>query len=418
LITEIKKGIYTAAFSEIFSSKNYQFKLEDVIDVRDLVDHSGNNINYILKAIDDAKTIYHQKGLVVIACDKGISRSRVVAIGLLSQLGMSIDDAIEHVLKVSQNPEINAELLLPLRSYFLKDKHIDHQRINDVIVLGSEGFVGSALSKYLSENSFTVEKISKKDLNVKTEHLKFIIRLQSSSAKTVILAAHPASHHTTNAMAESIQIMKNTLEACRLGEKDLIYISGMPVYQGNAFQQNECDFQISEKVVPIPRGTYSETKHLCENLCDVYRKNYHMKIWTVRPAAVYGPRMRPEWLIPKLISKALQNQRLTTHRYRNGLPSFELVHIDDFCKAIELIIRKDVSEVQINIGSHVLSTTAEIANVISRLLKSKSDIKLLDINQEIRNVVSIQGVLEQYGWKPRINIEEGLLSCISNTDIK
>ena len=122
MITEIGNGIYTAAFSEIFSSKDSQFKDECVIDVRHLVDHSGNDINYLLKAIDDAKTVYLQNGVVVIACDRGVSRSRVIAIGLLTRLGMSIDDAIEHVLNVAQNPDINADLLLFLRDYFLSEK--------------------------------------------------------------------------------------------------------------------------------------------------------------------------------------------------------------------------------------------------------------------------------------------------------
>ncbi len=86
MITEISKGIYTAPFSEIFTSKDFQFKAEQVIDIRHLVDRSGNDINYLLKAIDDAKTVYQQNGVVVIACDRGISRSRVVAIGLLTKL--------------------------------------------------------------------------------------------------------------------------------------------------------------------------------------------------------------------------------------------------------------------------------------------------------------------------------------------
>ncbi len=413
MISEISKGIYTAPFSEIFASKDFQFKAEHVIDIRHLVDRSGNDINYLLKAIDDAKTVYQQNGVVVIACDRGISRSRVVAIGLLTKLGMSIDDAIEHVLKVTENPDINAELLLLLRSYFLKEVQVDSQVEKDFVVIGSDGFVGAALSEYLSENSFAVDKINKKDLDVQKEPLRLVKRLQSSNAKTAILCAHPSAHHTSNAMAASVQMLKNTLEACRLVKKDLIFISSMVVYQGNAFQQGECNFHAPEKLTPIPRGTYSETKYLGEKICDAYRTNYQIKILTVRPAGLYGPRMRPQWLIPKLISKALQNEGLITHRYTNGLPAFELVHIDDFCEAIKLILTKDIHGGPINIGTHNLDTTADLADMISRLCESKSTTELLDISVPIRNVVTTPGVLDQYGWKPRITLEKGLLSCIS-----
>lgn len=412
MITEISKGIYTAAFSEVSSSKDVMFKNMQIVDVRHLVDHFGNDINYLLKAIDDAKTIYHQNGAVVIACDKGISRSRVVAIGLLTSLGMSIDNAIEHVLKVTQNPDINTDLLLLLRTYFLTEKQSKNQTTKDIVIIGSKGFVGSALSKYLSENSFAIDKISKKDLDVQTEHLKLVTRLGSSNAKTVILCANPASHHSTKAMASSIQMLKNTLEACRLLKKNLIFISGMPVYQGNAFEQNECNFEVSEKLTPIPKGTYSETKYLCEKLCEIYRINYQMKVLTVRPAGLYGPKMRTEWLIPKLISKALKNQELITHRYTNGLPAFELLHIDDFCSAIKFIISNDLDEGPINIGSHRLVTTVDLATIISRLCKSKSITKLLDINESIRNIVTKSGLLDQVGWEPKITLEKGLKSCI------
>ena len=187
----------------------------------------------------------------------------------------------------------------------------------------------------------------------------------------------------------------------------------MVVYQGNAFQQSECNFPAPEKLTPIPRGAYSETKYLCEKLCDAYRTNYQMKVLTVRPAGLFGPRMRPQWLIPKLISKALQNEGLITHRYTNGLPAFELVHINDFCEAIKLILSKDIHGGPINIGTHILVTTADLADMISRLCESKSTTELLDISVPIRNVVTTPGVLDQYGWKPRITLEKGLLSCIS-----
>lgn len=413
MITEISKGIYTAAFSDVFISKENRFKDTQIVDVRHLVDHSGNDINYLLKVIDDAKTVYEQHGTVVIACDRGISRSRVVAIGLLTHLGMSIDESIKHVLNIANNPDINADLLFLLRSYFLKDVSDNKQVKKDVIVIGSNGFVGSSLSEYLSANSFTIDKISKKDLDVQTEQLSLITRLRSSNAKTVILCAHPSSHHTANAMAVSVQMLKNTLEACRLGEKDLIFISSMAVFQGNAFQHSERNFSASEKLTPIPRGSYSETKYLCEKLCDAYRTNYKMKILTVRPAGLYGPKMRFQWLIPKIISKALQNQKIVTHRYTNGLPAFELVHINDFCDAIKIILTKGIDKGSLNIGSHMLVTTANLADVISKLCDSKSSIELLNINEHIRNIVTTSDTLDQYGWKPKITLEKGLLSCIS-----
>ena len=191
MITHIANGIYTGAFKDISGCHVQGLSAKNVADVRHIVDKAGNEISYILEAIDTAKDIFYQHGKVLIACDMGISRSRVVAIGLLAELGNSIEDAISVVLTSANNPEINPDLLLLLRNFYKsKDPQADTENYSadtGAVVLGSNGFVGAALLKCLKEERIDSVGLSRSDVNIKTELVKLITALESLKQPTVCL---------------------------------------------------------------------------------------------------------------------------------------------------------------------------------------------------------------------------------------
>ena len=417
MITLIDEGIYTSAFQDIIDCGKYGLSIINVVDVRHIVDRAGNDISYLLESIDKAKAIYREHGNVLIACDMGVSRSRVVAIGLLASLGRNIDEAISLVLTSANNPEINPDLLFLLKNHFSVSnlKSNLHIEIGDgVIVLGSKGFVGSSLLRYLENKEIPTIGLSSKDIDIKDEFIKLVNILNSISQKYVVLCAHPPSHHTAKALADSVLILKNTLEACRIANKNLIFISSMVTYLGNAHLADKLIYEADEQKNTSPYGTYSESKYLCEKLIDAYRINYGMSVLVIRPCGLYGQTMRPQWLIPKLIDKALRGETIVTHRYRNGLPSFELLYIYDLCSAISTLLRVNSNPRVVNVGSHALITTYELAGMITKLCNSSSEIKLLDISDNVRNIVTVPGYIDEIGWKAEVTLEDGLLSCINH----
>lgn len=424
MITQITTEIFTGAFQDVSECHLYGLRSCHVADVRHIVDKAGNDISYIVEAIRSARSVFNEHGKVLITCDMGVSRSRVIAIGLLAELGDNIDDCITLVLSSAKNPEINPDLLLLLRSLYISEKPKSNVRqcsaSTGIVVLGSKGFVGAALMRCLTEKQINFIGLSRHEINIKEESVKLVTILDSLEQPTVILCANPPSHHTATALSDAILLLKNTLEACRLTGKRLIYISSMVVYFGNAHSNDSYIYQADEHTPAYPYGTYSESKYLCEQLIGAYRNNYGVETMVVRPCVLYGSDMRPQWLIPKLIRKALNNENIVTHSYQNGLPLFELIHVDDFCEAVIFLIR-DIfvngnlcAPLCINIGSHNLISTYDLAGMITELSLSKSSVSTLNILDNTHAIVSTSGYIDNIGWRPITSIESGLTASINH----
>ena len=188
----------------------------------------------------------------------------------------------------------------------------------------------------------------------------------------------------------------------------------MVVYWGNAHSSSDYIYRGDEQAEVFPFGSYSESKYLCERLVAVYRKNYSLDITVVRPCFLYGLEMKPQWLIPKLIHKALNNEEIVTHKYNNGLPLFELLYIDDFCTALSFLVKSKDSPACVNIGSHNHISTLDLASMIIKLTHSTSRKELLHISDNVYNVVSTAGYIDKIGWKPNVELTDGLQLCIKH----
>ena len=94
--------------------------------------------------------------------------------------------------------------------------------------------------------------------------------------------------------------------------------------------------------------------------------------------------------------------------------SSHLFYIYDLCSAISTLLRVNSNPRVVNVGSHALITTYELAGMITKLCNSSSEIKLLDISDNVRNIVTVPGYIDEIGWKAEVTLEDGLLSCINH----
>jgi nucleoside-diphosphate-sugar epimerase len=417
MITQVAENIYTAAYSDLGGQAAPLFSRNQVIDVRHLVDRAGNGIESIVESIDQAFKIYNRENEVVIACDMGISRSRVVAIGLLTRLGHSVSSAISQVLVATGSPEINPDLLHQLRLHFEEEdvraaRAATHGR--RLVILGDDEQFAATLKESLSAQLADIEIPFRCNWESEGGASGLAARFRSGGIECVILCGQERSHHSSKGMASTLKTLKDVLDACRLAGSSLLYLSNMEAYQGLAFRQDKVNFPVTDDCLPFPRGTYSETMYLCENLIDAYREAYLLNVSILRASRIYGPGMGEHWLIPKLILKSLDNERIITHAFSNGLPELELLHIMDFCNAVRLVVGEGMQNRNLNVGSRDLTSTAELAASIIRLSGSRSTHDLLQLSDATRNVVSCPGHLERMGWRATVNLEEGLSACINS----
>jgi len=406
MITSITNSISTAAYTELSDEILESGK---VADVRELVDRRGNSVNAIKHQIEKAADILLTQGEVFIACDMGVSRSRVIAVGLLVRIGYDFDAAFRLVMQKAGDPEINLQLLRSLQEAIL----VSHSRKvaqaeEGILVLGGSGFVGREILASL-RHDFQVYAPTSREIDLRTGTIDLFRFIDAYDCKQILYSIHPKSHHSTQALSSSVGMLKNALDVAVETGCRFVYLSSLVVFNGNAKSTGEYVFDVSEEVTPFPFGTYSESKWLGEQLVQIYRVNHGLQVTVVRPSGLYGNEMSPVWLIPKLVEKAKRGLPIVTHEYQNGLPAFELLHIRDFCAGIKLLLGQINMPDLVHIGSSEVITTRDLASCIVEILDSSSDLSLEKINDNTHTIRSIPSdIMKATGWAPAIPIREGL----------
>ena len=145
-----------------------------------------------------------------------------------------------------------------------------------------------------------------------------------------------------------------------------------------------------------------------DRYCFSYWNTYHLPVSIIRPFNTFGPRHTYD-VIPKFISLALDNKDLTI--YGSGEQSRDFTYVDDMIRAFMLMgsEKKAVGEA-VNFGTSKDISINETAEKIVKISGSSS--KIVHVNERLAEVTRLccdYGKAEKmFGWKPTVDIEEGL----------
>ncbi len=164
----------------------------------------------------------------------------------------------------------------------------------------------------------------------------------------------------------------------------------------------------SEKTLLDPSSPYSASKAGGELLARSYARTYGLNVVVTRSSNNYGPFQFPEKLIPVLIIKALRDEPLPI--YGKGLNVRDWLHVDDNCRAIELVLNKGKPGDIVNIGSGNEVPNIEIAKkILHHMNKPESLIKFVADRPGHDFRYSLDwGRLRELGWSPHVKLEDGL----------
>ncbi len=401
MIKWISDYLGTAAHDRIADQDNLR-----IIDVRDLVDKPGNLPAVAREKINEAVAYLKRGEKVVVCCDYGISRSNAIAAGILSlSEEIPFNDAIRRVIEAAGEEEIKIEVLAAVRDALedageKKRIQTNHQRI---FVTGGSGFIGKALvSQLRGKHEVYASARDEIDLNSGPVNLDLFVR--EHDIDCIVHLANPRVYNTNRAMGESLVLLKNVLDVCRQNQIKLIYPSGWEVYSG----YRSSNLLASETLPAHPKGIYGETKYLCELLLEEYRDNYGLKYVLLRSGPVYGGESdRPKFIF-NFLAKAIRNETIVTHKYRNGFPALDLLHISDLVSALSRVADSDFNG-PLHVGSGRGISTNEIARLIVEMTGSRSTIEHREIHDYAANIVMNSSLAKSVlGWQPNVAFEEGL----------
>jgi UDP-glucuronate decarboxylase len=169
-------------------------------------------------------------------------------------------------------------------------------------------------------------------------------------------------------------------------------------------------------VNPIgPRSCYDEGKRCAETLFFDYRRQHRLPIKIARIFNTYGPRMHPNdgRVVSNFIMHALQNRDITV--YGDGRQTRSFCFVDDLVDGLVRMMETDDAVTgPVNLGNPGEFTIRELAETVIALTGSSSRIVHLPLPEDDprQRRPDISKANELLGWRPRIELREGLIKTI------
>jgi UDP-glucuronate decarboxylase len=363
-----------------------------LVDVRELVDGPGNSAGLVRAKIDEGVAHLRAGRRVVVGCEYGISRSNAVAAGIL-RLSQRIpfDAAVAVVLARTGEVAMDLDVIESVRCAVAGPRSGDAGSglRRTMLVTGGSGFIGSALLPLL-RTAYTVLAPSSEALDVSDETVRMDLIVKRAGVDALVHLAQPGGPATASAMARALQMLKNVLDVSSANRLHFVFLSRPP---GTA-------------------GIAGMTSVLAERLVAAFAEHRGVPSTVLRCSTVYGPPGAGPRFLRTFLEQARRHQEIVTHRYRNGLPLVDLLHVDDLCSAILRVVEQRHLGT-LEIGSGLAMTTAKIAQVLVRRLGSRSTLRQVDVDTEAPDVcVDIEAAGAALGWRPAVTPVEGLHALV------
>ncbi len=161
---------------------------------------------------------------------------------------------------------------------------------------------------------------------------------------------------------------------------------------------------------------YTISKRTGAEFAFAYGNKYGIKAGALRIFNVYGPRQGTKIIkiIPKFIENALKGVNLEVWGNKNA----DLVHVKDvaraFASAVNNLEKIDQND-NVFIGSGEIMTVGEVADLIVKKIGKGTVVHMKPRVGEEKAEAGFMNnnvAFELLGWKPEINLEDGLNECI------
>src|SRR5450432_3027882 len=294
-----------------------------------------------------------------------------------------------------------------------------------VLVTGGAGFLGSHLCDRLMEaghevvcldNFFTGSRANIEHLldNHSFELLRHdITDPLTIEVDQVFHLACPASpiHYQRNPVRTIRTAVQGTLNcldlACETHARILIASTSECYGDPTEHPQKESYWG---NVNPIgPRACYDEGKRCAEALAVSYARQYDVGVRIARIFNTYGPRMHENdgRVVSNFVVQCLRNKPITI--FGEGKQTRSFCYVDDLVEGFLRLMASDVDE-PVNLGNPGEFTMLELAELARELTGSRSPFvyEPMPIDDPARRKPDITRAVERLGWKPTINLREGL----------
>jgi UDP-glucose 4-epimerase len=265
-----------------------------------------------------------------------------------------------------------------------------------VLITGSSGFVGKHLVKELSPEYGVVRYDLKNGQDILDEEL--LLRKLRGVDVVIHLAAFISAQ-------ESWEKPKEYLENNTLGTLSVIRAC-------IAAKVKKLIFFSSAAVKARPLTPYAVSKIAAEGIANLYKDK--IKTVIVRPENIYGPGQKEAYgyVIHNFIKWIKSGKKITI--FGSGKQHRDFIYIDDVVFVVEDLIKNNIQNVVVSLGTGRKTSILELAGIIGKILKTQVYYKFGAKREEPFASVADIRTLEKIGVNPAnlLPLEDGIKRLI------
>mgnify|MGYP001378844724 FL=1 len=290
-----------------------------------------------------------------------------------------------------------------------------------ILVFGSNGLVGSNVKNVLLETSYECLFSSRKDTDLfdLNSTLQTIKKFQPNiiiNCAARVGGINANDKNRTIFLLENLKINMNIFESLMsLDPIKVINLGSSCIYPLDAMNPISESSIMSGKLEPT-NSAYAMAKLTAIELGNSIKKEFGHNIINLMPTNLYGKydnfSKDDSHVIPGLIYRmhdAKINSQKKFSVWGTGKPLREFLNAEDFAKSILFILKNNINDDLLNIGSNEEVSIKELASIIQKTINYEGEIifdeEMPDGNP--RKLLDSTKIFN-YGWKPEIKLEQGL----------
>lgn len=288
----------------------------------------------------------------------------------------------------------------------------------NVIVTGSNGFIGRHVCEYLqkkgcyiigigrqNQSQSSVNEYVQCDLSTnEVENIYNRLKVKRVDAVIHLAADMRREPHTVEVVTANCGGTQRILEMCRINEiPTFIQLSSLPLI-GKPIQH-----PITEQHPIKPPTVYHITKYTEELLAEYANYTFGLRTVSFRISAPVGIGMNSKTIFPTFINRAIRGEDIVI--LGKGLRKQTYIHVKDIAQALYQAINTKVQGVY-NLSSNNLISNYDLAVECKKVLKSQSDIVFMDAPNSMDDYiwdVSLEKISLDMGYIPEVNIDTAIL---------
>ncbi|MFA7360118.1 MAG: dTDP-glucose 4,6-dehydratase [Candidatus Kapaibacterium sp.] len=307
-----------------------------------------------------------------------------------------------------------------------------------ILVTGGAGFIGSNYIKHLLKNydynivnfdkltyAGNLENLTDIESDKRYKFVKGDICISEEVEKAItenkvdtIVNFAAESHVDRSILGPKEFIVTNVIgtqtlleSARKLGMEKYLQVSTDEVY--GSLPEDKPEIKFTEKTPLTTNSPYSASKASADLLVNAYYHTFKMPVLTTRCSNNYGPYQFPEKLIPLMIAKAIDGEKLPV--YGDGKNVRDWLYVEDHCSAITEVLHKGKIGDVYNIGGNNEWYNIDIVKIILKLL-GKDDDNITYVKDrpghDRRYAIDSSKIMSELGWSPKYQFDGGIEETI------